>query len=136
MLCALLRGFTLDIANVGDTRAVLGRKATAHPKFSGRVSLRERDLEALRLSIDHKPNLPAETRRVQQAGGNVRQISGCWRVAGPPGCATLLAISRALGDKVGSSCERASLHTPCPSSFPTSHDLIRSCPIFFADLRV
>ena len=102
VLCALLRGFTLDIANVGDTRAVLGRKSEAHPRFSalpsGRV-MRERDLEAVRLSVDHKPNLAEEAERVAAAGGQVRNISGCWRVAGPPGCSTLLAVSRAIGDR-------------------------------------
>ena len=102
VLCALLRGYTLDIANVGDTRAVLGRKCEAHSRFSapsnGRV-MRERDLEAVRLSVDHKPNLAEEAERVAAAGGQVRNISGCWRVAGPPGCTTLLAVSRALGDR-------------------------------------
>jgi serine/threonine protein phosphatase PrpC len=102
VLCALLRGRTLDIANVGDTRAVLGRKPDAPPRFVGSASarrtLRERDLDAVRLSVDHKPNLPDETERVQAAGGFVKKISGCWRVAGPPGASTLLAVSRALGN--------------------------------------
>ena len=29
----------------------------------------------------------------------VRCLNGCWRVAGPPGCTTLLAVSRAIGNK-------------------------------------
>ena len=118
ILCALLRGRTLDVANLGDTRAVLGRRPDAHARFaaaapagsgggggggapgSGR-SMRQRDvpLDALRLSVDHKPNLPLEAERVSSAGGTVKNVSGCWRVAGPSGCSTMLAVSRALGDR-------------------------------------
>jgi protein phosphatase 2C len=55
-------------------------------------------LDAVRLSIDHKPNLAAESSRIKASGGQVRQIHGCWRVS-CIGAATLLAISRALGDR-------------------------------------
>ena len=101
VLCALLRGTTLDVANCGDTRAVLGRKPAApHARFSGLSgrSMRERELEAHRLSVDHKPDLPKEAERVRASGGFVRSINGCWRVTGPPGTSTMLAISRAFGD--------------------------------------
>ena len=56
-------------------------------------------LDPLRLSVDHKPNLPLEAERVMKAGGHVKNVSGCWRVAGPPGCAVMLSVSRALGDR-------------------------------------
>lgn len=102
VLCALLRGTTLDVANCGDTRAVLGRKPAApHARFSGNSgrSMRERELEAHRLSVDHKPDLPKEAERVRASGGFVRSINGCWRVTGPPGTSTMLAISRAFGNR-------------------------------------
>jgi len=57
--------------NVGDSRAVLCR-----------------DKKAIPLTIDHKPTLPEETKRIRAAGGDVRGK----RVNG------VLAISRALGD--------------------------------------
>lgn len=102
VLCALLRGSTLDIANVGDSRAVLGRRPESRAMEpdglgNGRA-LRERDHEAVRLSVDHKPNLPEEEKRVQAHGGMVRCVNGCWRVVSPH-AQTMLAVSRALGDR-------------------------------------
>lgn len=54
----------------------------------------------MRLTEDHKPNLPAETERIRQAGGRV-DFSNCWRVilepkGGRPGSG--LAVSRSFGD--------------------------------------
>lgn len=63
--------FALYVANVGDSRAVICR-----------------DGKAIRLTIDHKPTLEEEKRRITEAGGFVGQ----GRVNG------VLAISRALGD--------------------------------------
>ena len=60
--------------------------------------MRERDPEAVRLSIDHKPNDPDETQRVQSHGGMVRRVNGCWRVVSPH-AQTMLAVSRAIGDR-------------------------------------
>jgi len=82
VLCALHRGQELLVLNLGDSRAVLAR-APLSPRAtpSGRA-LREREapLEAVRLSCDHTPELPEERRRVLQGGGDVRRISGAWRV--------------------------------------------------------
>ena len=50
----VIRGNSALIANVGDSRAV--------GSISGR---------AVALSVDHKPNLPAERARIQNAGGTV-----------------------------------------------------------------
>mmetsp|Transcript_83461 Transcript_83461/g.153265 ORF Transcript_83461/g.153265 Transcript_83461/m.153265 type:complete len:700 (-) Transcript_83461:37-2136(-) len=78
----------LFLANVGDSRAVLGR-------ING---------EAIRLTEDHKPNLPGEKKRVELEGGSVVQVGEIWRCILPAkkrqatGIAGL-AVSRALGDK-------------------------------------
>lgn len=74
-ITCVIRGNSALIANVGDSRAV------------GHISGR-----AVALSVDHKPNLPAERARIQNAGGTVTSMMGCHRVMG------MLAMSRALGD--------------------------------------
>lgn len=72
---AILDGELLIIANVGDSRAVMGdQKGSTIP-----------------LSFDHKPNQLKERRRIKEAGGFIT-FTGVWRVAG------ILATSRALGD--------------------------------------
>lgn len=58
-------------ANAGDSRSVLSKKGKAKD-----------------LSIDHKPDLPSERRRIERASGFVEES----RVNG------MLALSRALGD--------------------------------------
>lgn len=70
-VCAFISPKNIYIANCGDSRAVLCR--SGNPVFSTR---------------DHKPVLPAEKERIQNAGGNVviQRVNG------------LLAVSRALGD--------------------------------------
>jgi len=75
-LMAFITQSTLYIANIGDSRAVLG--------LTGE--------KAMRLSIDHKPGLQSEKDRICRIGGMVQQISGAWRVNG------VLAVSRAFGD--------------------------------------
>ncbi|KYQ92794.1 protein phosphatase 2C-related protein [Tieghemostelium lacteum] len=77
---ALFLGKKGYIANVGDSRAVLCR-----------------DGSAVRVSLDHKPNLPKEEERIRSMGGTVittTTSSGVQtsRVNGQ------LAVSRALGD--------------------------------------
>ena len=67
----LLTKTDIYVANAGDTRCVLGSKGKSKD-----------------LSIDHKPDLPAEKRRVERAGGIVDD----GRVQG------VIAISRAVGD--------------------------------------
>jgi len=101
-LCALLCGTTLALANVGDTRGVLGRRpAASQPRARG-ASMRARELEAVRISVDHKPNLPKESARVRASGGTVRNLRGVWRVCSAGAysrtCKTTLAISRAFGN--------------------------------------
>lgn len=91
---ALFIGKKGFIANVGDTRAVLCR-----------------DGVPLRVSLDHKPELPAEMLRIRNLGGTVTTTynsagQATSRVNG------MLAVSRALGDTV--------LH-PYVSSDPEIH---------------
>eukprot|EP00978_Attheya_sp_CCMP212_P003185 scaffold6581_cov57-Attheya_sp.AAC.13 len=62
-------------ANAGDSRAIIIRE----------------DGSIARLSRDHKPGVPDETRRITELGGRV-VYWGRWRVEG------LLAVSRAIGD--------------------------------------
>lgn len=68
---ALVTKTEIYVANAGDTRCVIAAKG-----------------KAKNLSNDHKPDLPAEKRRVERAGGFVEE----GRVQG------IIAISRALGD--------------------------------------
>eukprot|EP00026_Physarum_polycephalum_P002812 Phypoly_transcript_02820.p1 GENE.Phypoly_transcript_02820~~Phypoly_transcript_02820.p1 ORF type:complete len:708 (+),score=115.89 Phypoly_transcript_02820:192-2315(+) len=77
---ALFIGKKGFIANVGDTRAVLCR-----------------DGVPLRVSLDHKPELPTETSRIRKLGGTVTTTynsagQATSRVNG------MLSVSRALGD--------------------------------------
>ncbi|KAJ0396258.1 hypothetical protein ATCC90586_006408 [Pythium insidiosum] len=80
VLLGLLIAGKLFIANLGDSRGVWG---TA-------------DGEVERISVDHKPDLEEETKRIEEAGGKVI-FSGCWRVAHDE-IPLRLAVSRSLGD--------------------------------------
>ncbi|CAG9461438.1 unnamed protein product [Pedinophyceae sp. YPF-701] len=73
---AVVKGSTLYVAHVGDSRAVLSREG-----------------EAVALSDDHKPNRSDERSRIEGLGGVV-VWAGTWRVGG------VLAVSRAFGDKM------------------------------------
>lgn len=70
-LVVMVTGRNIVVANTGDSRAVMSRRG-----------------EALQLSNDHKPDLPSEKARIEEAGGFV--TSG--RVLGK------LGVSRAFGD--------------------------------------
>lgn len=80
VLLGLLIGGKMFVANLGDSRGVWSRA----------------DDEVVRVSVDHKPDLDEETKRVEEAGGKVI-YSGCWRVAHDE-IPLRLAISRSLGD--------------------------------------
>lgn len=54
-------GSRLYTAHAGDSRAVLCRQG-----------------RPLRLTQDHKPNLPAERARIERVGGRVHFQSNCW----------------------------------------------------------
>lgn len=76
----------LYIGHVGDSTAVLG-------------TIKDGRIKAVKLTVDHKPTLTKEKKRIKAAGGEIRRIEqGPYRVfmrgEDYPG----LAMSRALGD--------------------------------------
>lgn len=86
--CVLVLNRAIYCANVGDSRAVLGRKSCGI-------------WSVCHLSWDHKPEDPAERQRIQDCGGEVAAgRQGTMRVyvknEGFPG----LAMSRSVGDLV------------------------------------
>jgi len=66
----------VTVANLGDSRAIVCRAGVALP-----------------LSDDHKPDLPTERARIENAGGSVGAVGPCYRIDGWG-----LNLSRALGD--------------------------------------
>eukprot|EP00602_Paraphysomonas_sp_CaronLab_P002170 CAMPEP_0185027812 /NCGR_PEP_ID=MMETSP1103-20130426/13044_1 /TAXON_ID=36769 /ORGANISM="Paraphysomonas bandaiensis, Strain Caron Lab Isolate" /LENGTH=635 /DNA_ID=CAMNT_0027561947 /DNA_START=194 /DNA_END=2101 /DNA_ORIENTATION=- len=74
-VCVVLRGLTMTISNVGDSRACL-------------ITARK----GITLTEDHKPSSPTEHRRIASFGGTVTYNTGIARVAG------VLAVSRAFGN--------------------------------------
>ncbi|CAH1780661.1 unnamed protein product [Owenia fusiformis] len=74
-LIAMVKDNILTVANVGDSRGVLC----------------DCNGKAVALSIDHKPQLLKERKRIKKAGGFI-SFNGVWRVVG------VLATSRAMGD--------------------------------------
>jgi len=99
-VAAYLHRDRLYVANVGDSRAVLGRMDTAR-----------KNMEAIDLSDDHKPGRADERERVEKAGGVVDQMAfpiftnGTvrWMRGGPDRVMDRsgmggLAMSRSLGD--------------------------------------
>lgn len=75
------------IANVGDSRAVLGSW-----RSDGGIS-------ATALSEDHKPTIPSERIRIETAGGFVREVEGASSLeVGAPGTELWLRMSRSFGD--------------------------------------
>jgi serine/threonine protein phosphatase PrpC len=101
---ALMSGNKLSIANCGDSRAILGRKAG-----NGQLSSQA-------VSNDHKPDRPEERKRILAVGGHLgcRQVTvnqpGRGPVSMPVGPCRIwyqhrgetlgLAMSRSLGDLV------------------------------------
>ncbi|XP_042054134.1 probable protein phosphatase 2C 34 isoform X1 [Salvia splendens] len=83
------QGENIFLANVGDSRAVLGT-----PSDNG-------DMVAVQLTMDFKPNLPQEAERITQCNGRVYSLDdepGVHRVWLPQEDSPGLAMSRAFGD--------------------------------------
>lgn len=72
---ALIRGSQIIVGNAGDSRCVLSRNG-----------------QAIALSTDHKPNVPNEIQRIQNAGRSIRYSRGAYRIDDG------IAVSRAIGD--------------------------------------
>lgn len=81
-IAAMIRGDVVWVANVGDSKAVLGRRKTDK---EGKETVK-----ATALSKDHSPLLVKERERIQKAGGKVED----GRVDGR------LGVSRSFGDTV------------------------------------
>ena len=89
-LVVLRWGDWLYTANAGDCRAVLVRLPPGNGDGNcGQAS-------AMRLTTDHKPDLPNEKARVEAVGGSVEHL-GCWRVR-HTSLPVAVACSRTLGD--------------------------------------
>jgi serine/threonine protein phosphatase PrpC len=105
-----VRGRDLWVANIGDSRAILGGVAAGGRAISRAVS------------ADHKPDLPAEKARIERAGGRVFAVEYDDGEEAPPRVwlATAdipgLAMSRSLGDVVA--------HSVGVTSEPEMHHLL------------
>lgn len=109
--CVLVAvGPHVTVCNVGDSRAVLVRASrTPAATASDSESNGGLELTAWPVSVDHKPSLPGETRRILLAGGRLAAIRYPDGTDGPtrvwlrdvdaPG----LAMSRSLGDTLARS---------------------------------
>lgn len=89
------RSRVLHISHVGDSRCVLAKKDIS-------VSKDENQWSAVELTIDHKPNLPAEMARIERKGGQVIFDGGYnYRVYAKGKRYPGLNMSRAMGDLRG-----------------------------------
>jgi len=92
VLCTV-RERVLSVANIGDSRVIVGRQT-------------RRGMKAVEVSIDHKPDREDEQRRIVSKGGRVFAVEYDDGETGPPrvwlGHLDIpgLAMSRSLGDSV------------------------------------
>ncbi|EGG14657.1 hypothetical protein DFA_10915 [Cavenderia fasciculata] len=104
--CAYIKEDQMCVANVGDSRVVLGYWSNESSSF-----------QASRLSFDHRPVEDSERNRITQAGGTV--LNG--RVNG------MLAVSRALGDSFLTPYVTANPHIHNMTIAPEHKFLIIAC---------
>lgn len=87
----IVRGMKVTVVNIGDSRAIAGVQL---------MSQAGSPIKVMPLSVDHKPELPAEEARICSSGGRVKMIHGCGRVYLASEEVPGLAMSRSLGDFV------------------------------------
>ncbi|KAL8425258.1 hypothetical protein Efla_002324 [Eimeria flavescens] len=97
----VLQGASLYVANVGDSRAILGKEDSSGGPHA--------PWKAVALTRDHKPELEDEKKRILAAGGRIAALQEDGEPCGPlrvwlqtedvPG----LAMSRSLGDTLAGS---------------------------------
>ena len=87
---AIIKDDKITIGNVGDSRAVLAKRSQG-------------GYEAIRLTCDHKPEIPHEFYRIQNKGGEVIVKDSKYRIYGKNKKIPGLNMSRALGDKFAQS---------------------------------
>lgn len=75
-VCVIRNGAELAVAHVGDSRALLCRKASA-----------------LQLTEDHEPESAKERERIEQCGGRIM-----WSSVGRPRVNGILEMTRSIGD--------------------------------------
>jgi serine/threonine protein phosphatase PrpC len=96
--CAVIRDNRCTCGNIGDSRTTIGYRDPATGK-----------IVAANITIDHKPDLPAEKARIESKGGRVFAVEYDDGVDGPPRVwlghmdVPGLAMSRSLCDAVAHS---------------------------------
>uniref|UniRef100_J3LB01 protein-serine/threonine phosphatase n=1 Tax=Oryza brachyantha TaxID=4533 RepID=J3LB01_ORYBR len=88
-VCAIKQGKDLVVANLGDSRAVLATMSETGY------------LQAVQLTVDHKPSVPEEAARIKRSEGRVfglKDEPGVMRVWLPAENSPGLAMARSLGD--------------------------------------
>jgi serine/threonine protein phosphatase PrpC len=129
LVLTIIRGHSITIANIGDSRITLGRKSDKSGDRSNSKSALSPML-AIPLSVDHKPDIPKEKERILRNGGRVFAVEyedGC---KGPervwlsnmniPG----LAMSRSLCDQVAHSVGVSSVPEFFERSLDPSQDAV------------
>lgn len=119
---AVLRDHRLTTFNIGDSRAIMGKRGDPTTPTSTARSVPPSGFTASSITVDHKPDLPEERERIVKKGGRVFPIAyedgeGPQRVwlgeSNIPG----LAMSRSLCDHI--------VHSVGVSSVPdiTEHEI-------------
>lgn len=109
-IAGAVRGKVLTVANIGDSRVIIGRKGPT-----------DTHMKAVTVSLDHKPDREDEMKRIVARGGRVFAVEYDDGVDGPPrvwlGHMDIpgLAMSRSLGDTVA--------HTAGVISEPEMHNV-------------
>lgn len=104
IVIAVLRGQILTVANVGDSRAVLGSRLIDPEPDDEHEHKEVCCCVVQQVTVDHKPDLPAEHARILAAGGRVFSVRYPDGMIGPPRVwlghanAPGLAMSRSLAD--------------------------------------